>query len=478
MAQLGNFANTAGDSVFDALNPKNRRRSTVRVVSLEDSLHTDRRRVALAANNHDVFRNMSVLAWAIRRTIDYCCLWDFQPQTTDRGLNQALRELMARDNEPERCDFYGRMSWDDHRRTAQIGQLLNGDTFFARLRNRTIQQIEGPYVRDPVKKKNGARWVNGAKLDAFNRVQAWNVRTINWDSSETDREIAAGNIWQHMQFDHRPNVYRPVSPLTSAINSFRDVDETFDHMRAKVKLDQLFGLAFSRKEDAEALTDDDDDDEGGEESSGTERTINLGNGPASFDLDTGESVEVIQSSNPSQNSQEFLKLCLQVALKCLDLPFNFFDEAYTNFFGSRAAWNLFERSSTTRRESQKRLHYRYTPWRTWQWILPVDFGGTGELVLPASMSVENLKWKWVCRGVPFWKPQEELDSQLRMVAAGLKSMQDVCDDYGFGDYLENIREIMDERAEIERLGFVQRWNPNNLAVFLMDQKQAAAMGAK
>mgnify|MGYP003337033568 CR=1 FL=1 len=60
--------------------------------------------------------------------------------------------------------------------------------------------------------------------------------------------------------------------------------------------------------------------------------------------------------------------------------------------------------------------------------------------------------------ISFWKPQEELDVSLRCVAAGLQSMQDVCDERGFGDYLDNVAEIQKERNELASMGFLQTWS--------------------
>jgi hypothetical protein len=86
---------------------------------------------------------MGLMAWAIRRTLDYCCLWDFQPRTKDSGLNAELKRLMARDTEPEAIDYYGRMDWDDMRRVAEAQKLLSGDCFFVKMADGTLQMIEG-----------------------------------------------------------------------------------------------------------------------------------------------------------------------------------------------------------------------------------------------------------------------------------------------------------------------------------------------
>lgn len=453
------LSSPAGDQTYQALNPKNRRRSATRTVRLEDGLLTDRRREALSANALDVWRNMGLLSWAIRRTLDYCCLWDFQPRTKDRGLNEALKALMARDTSAEAIDVFGRMDWDDMRRTAESQKLLAGDCFFVKLRDGYLQQIEGTYCQSPKRAARDTRWINGAKLDRIGRVQAWNFAEEDPRSgARKDRDVRASSVLQHCQFEARPNQIRPQSPIVAALNEFRDLDETFDHMRAKVKLDQIFGLAFKRSEDADDL--DDEDAAADQKQTGAARQIELGDGPAVFDLDENEDVTSIQSEHPSSSTQEFLKLCTQVALKSLDLPYNFFDEAYTNFFGSRAAWLLFERACFARRKTQLRLHERLTKWRLWRWVLPVSEGGTGELVLPQGMLVQDVAFRWVPRGIAWWRPQEELDTALRAVASGLKSMQDVCDEFGFGDYVDNVREIQQEREELASLGFLQQWSKN------------------
>lgn len=456
---MANIVQAPMDETYQALNPKNRRRSTTRKVRNEDFLLNDNRRQALAANALDVWRNMGILAWAIRRTLDYCCLWDFQPRTQDPGLNAELKRLMTRDCEPEAIDTFGRMDWDDFRRVAESQKLLTGDSFFVKLSDGTLQMVEGAYCLNPTfSRRDQAQWVNGAKL-TNGRIVAWNFQEEDPRSGQrTDRAVKASNVWQHCQFEARPNLIRPQSPIVAALNEFRDLDETLDHMRAKVKLDQMFGLAFGRKADADAF--DEDDPQASDAQEGSARVVDFGDGPAVFDLDEGEEVTPIQSANPASSTQDFTRLCLAIALKSLDLPFNFFDEAHTNFFGSRAAWLLFERACHARRKTQERLHKKMTLWRLWRWVMPVDMGGTGEIALPGGMQVQDVVFKWVPRGVAWWKPQEELDTALRSVAAGLKSMQDVCDEHGFGDYLDNVREIQSERAELASMGFLQEWSKN------------------
>ena len=416
----------------------------------------------------------------IRRTLDYCCLFDFQPQTKDEGLNRDLRWLMQYYSEAERMDYVGRYEWDDMRRVAESLKIMTGDSFFVPLREWTVQQIEGSFCRNPTQFDNGGTWARGARLNRRGRVVQWNFRehllTSFGEYEYKDRQVPARNVWQHVQYEGRCNQIRGYAQIAPALNELRDIYETFDHARAKVKLEQIFGIAIFEKEDEEdipgGLTDENGDEV--EESDQAEAThYDFGSGPVVMRRTVGEDVKLLQSQNPSSATQEFLKLCIHVALKALDLPMNFFDEAHTNFFGSRAAWNLYERSCQPRRQSQLRLHHRMTKWRFMQWTLPADLGGTGEIKLPRAMTLDDMTYRWVPRGLPWWKPGEELDTNLAAVAAGLKTMQGVCDENNLGIYEENLKALAREREQAERFGFVLQFNPAKLAATLQPSVRQA-----
>lgn len=466
-----------GDDVYDALNPKGRRRTaSTSQIKPEDLLMNASRRDQMDANAQDVHRNFSLLQWMIRQTINYCTLFDFHPTTKDEGLNKDLRFLMSRDCEPENNDYVGRMSWDDMRSVAESLKIVAGDCFLVPLQEGTLQLIEGSYCRDPRSKRDG-RWLNGAKLNARNRVTAWNFREHDmlstFGSTWTDRDVSATKVWQHIQYEQRANLVRGLSSISAALNEMRDLYETMDLARAKIKLEQLFGIAiFRNHDDDEDIADavnENGDDEDADPDTEAEEFYDFGKGaPVVMDRTVGEKVEILQANSPGSNTIEFMRLCIQLVMLALDLPANFYNPSETNFFGSQAAWTLFERSCHRRRQSQLRLHKRMTRWRQWRWILPVDLNGTGEIVLPRSMSIEDLTYKWVPRGVPFWKPTEQLSAGLGRVAAGLTTMQGLCDETGSGLFEENLQNLRHELHKAEQLGFRMRINTARLDVTLED----------
>jgi hypothetical protein len=471
--------NTAiGDDVYDALNPKGRRRTaSTTTIKPEDLLMNSSRRDQMDANAQDVHRNFSLLQWMIRQTINYCTLFDFHPTTKDEALNKDLRFLMTRDCEPENNDYVGRMSWDDMRSVAESLKIVAGDCHIVPIQEGTLQLIEGSYCRDPRDKKDG-RWLSGAKLNARNRVMAWNFREFDMSSgyhasNYRDREVPASRVWQHIQYEQRANLVRGLSSISAALNEMRDLYETMDLARAKIKLEQLFGIAIFRNPDDDEDIADAVNENGAEEDTDPETEqeefYDFGKGaPVVMDRTVGEKVEILQANSPGSNTIEFMRLCIQLVMLALDLPANFYNPSETNFFGSQAAWTLFERSCHRRRQSQLRLHKRMTRWRQWRWILPTELNGTGEIALPRSMSIDDLTYKWVPRGVPFWKPTEQLSAGLGRVAAGLTTMQGLCDETGSGLFEENLQNLRHELTKAEKLGFRMRINTARLDVTLED----------
>lgn len=458
---------------YDAANSSRNRRSSSGQIRPEDKILDRTGRTRLSSNAMDLHRNAILFAWAIRRHLDYTTIFDFQPLTGDDGLNRELRELMERDSRPENCDVGGRHSWNRMRRLAEVRKLLDGDCGFLTLRNGLLQGVESHMIRNPaMSREDISRWEQGIKLAAGRRAVAYCLTDRDQHGLPYERVVPAGQFFLLGAFEGRFDQIRGISPVAGALNEFRDVYETKELINAKVKLDQIFGVAFMRDQGADSLADEfgtDGDTESEEESDedpSAPPSYDLGQGIKGFDLDKDEKIELIHSSNPSTQSQEFLQLSIAIAIKALDLPFNFFDESSTNFFGSKAAWIQYDRSCFAKREDQLELHRRYTIWRTIRWMMPRTFGGTAEIVLPRSMTLDDVKWRWVSRGMPWWNPNEELTVDLMAAAAGLKTLQQICDERGLGIWTENLKGLSAEFAAAQNLGFQLAFQPAKLPLSL------------
>ena len=126
----------------------------------------------------------------------------------------------------------------------------------------------------------------------------------------------ARNSWLLGYFD-RFDQTRGISPLASALNSFRDTYEGFDLALAQSKVAQLFALAIKRNS-IKAVEDL-------EEQEGPAKyrdEIDFNRGPVLLELDPGDVAEFLQSNNPSSNWQAFMNLVIAASLKALDIPFS------------------------------------------------------------------------------------------------------------------------------------------------------------
>ena len=431
---------------YDALQDKGRRKRASSVIVREDR-EIGKKRNQLRQTVNETAKNFAAVAWAIRRHLDYVALFDFHCRSKDPGLNRDIEFLMERDSRPTNFDAGGRLSREKFFRLMESRRVLDGDVGQLYLFNGTSQGIESDLIRDPDEdKKNnaaGREWVDGVEIDGAGYPYRFSLHTRKPSPNtgyQYSKTINASNLALYGFFERfASDQVRGISPVTSAINHFQDVKENIDYTLIKTKIHQIFALAFSRKSEATAL--DEVFPAGGEVSEDhapqcsdeiQPRQIDLSGGPTVFDLDPDESVDLLESKNPSNEFQQFSQTVLMIALKSLDIPYSFFDEAHTNYSGARGSWLQYERSTFDKRADQIELRRRWTYFKLTKWML------NDELTIPRSMSLADIHAEWVPLGMPWWKPSEEIVGDLKAIASGLNNPQRIAKERGTGDVFDNI----------------------------------------
>lgn len=439
-------------SGYDAADSRNRRRTVTGRTQAEDKILDKRKRLILTANSRDLSRNFAVAAWAIRKHLDYTTAFSFQAKTKDKALNEAVESFIERAARRENFDVARRHPLRRAVRIAEACRVKDGDLAWVKLApsgpaRGTIQAIEGDLIETPTQGLpdgfDPEEWVHGVRVNQSGVARSYAIcKRTNGSQKELKRIVQSGNVLFHAFYDRFDQV-RGVSPIASALNWFRDTYEGFEYALAKVKVAQLFGLAFHRDapepifgEGTATATADADED--GTEDSGYE--VDLTSGVYTLDLDPGDRVDLLESKTPSGETVDFLKLMIHVALRSLDIPFSFFDESFTNFYGSRGGLIQYLKSCKTKIQDLQDL---LNGWSRWRLGLAV---ADGELILPAGMAFDDLTWEWVPDGVPWWDPVKEVTGHRAAVEAGFTSPQRVCKETGT-DLETNLR----ERAEAERM---------------------------
>lgn len=423
---------------YDALNPGSKRRHSGSTVQSSDLALGTHDRQELMESARDVNRNFAAGAFMVRKHLDYVSTFSFQPKTGNQRLDEELTALMRWWSEPCNCDISGRHSLQGLLRLAESHRVVDGDIFLLKLSSGHLQGIEGDRVRNQSGLgitdsdfAGGDKLIHGVHVNKGGRPVAYDVYDKDIYGRYVDvRSIRAKYVLHHGYFDSFSQV-RGVSPIASAIPMFVDTLEMKEYARLKAKISQMMALSITRQ----APTYDDTD------GVSPDYEIDFGNGPVMINLDPGDEASFLESRTPATEFQSFITLSLQIASKALDIPWSFFDEAYTNYSGSRIALLQYIKSTQAKREQNQRLLDSITRWKLAQWSV------TGKLKAP----IEEIKWNWIPAGTPWFDPKAEAEADLMLIQNGLRTRREVRQER-YGDNWEDVvRELEQEKKLMDSL---------------------------
>ncbi len=463
---------------YDTLEPNGRRKSISRRVVREDALTRGTKRDGLQANASDLARNLSLAGWMVRRHLDYVATFTFHGRNEDQNLNLALENLMKTANRKTNADVAQKFTREKLFRLAETRRVLDGDTFLLKLSSMKMQGLQADLCRNPERPAKNETWINGVSIAKTAQALAFGVYDREgYQGTRFNRRVRARNMIHYGFFErYAQDQVRGVSPIVAALNPLRDTYENFDFALAKAKISQLFALAFYQEGDQSPLRiqnrpgTDEPADEDGDHVAEERGFYTFTKSDLMFtDLEPNEKVEILESKTPSRELQDFTQLVIMVALKALDIPYSFYDESHTNFFGSRAAWLHYERSCMDKRADQLEMRRDYTEWQLAGAVLD------GSLVLPPGMTIQDLQWEWVPRGMPWWDPSKEINGHVQAIDGALDNPQRICTSTGT-DFYDNVDKIAQAQEYAAAKGVDLSWNPvpQPIQVVENDDRNAAS----
>lgn len=447
---------------YDAAGPTRGKRKapSTRLMSEDNVLNKSKRKKTVSAGQ-DMFRNFSLVAWMVRRHLDYVTKFTLQVNinTPDKEYNKALNKQIEKEvkkrMKKDRFDIAHRHNLNRFVRIMETRSIIDNDFGIARFGTGHVQGLEGDRIQDPPEINKGELWTQGVRTNAQGAALQYGIynRGKSGKGYEFARRIGYQNFWLHGNFD-RIDQFRGISPFTAAINSAQDVYEGVDLSLAKLKVEQLFCMAIFRDASQKAgglPTVDENGNVSEEDQTGYD--VNFDAGPILLDMDPGESAQFLQSSAPGANTVDFINAVIGITLKSLDIPYSFYDESFTNFFGSRAAWLHYERGCRDKRDRIREFLDWWVQWTLMRLILD------GTIKLPAGMTLEDEFWEWVPDGMPWWDPVKEINGDNLAIKAGFTSPQKVCKERGKGDYYDNIDQTIEAYKYAKDNGFEPDWSP-------------------
>ena len=354
---------------YNATEDKGRRQAPATRVRHEADILTKYKRKKLMATAQDQMRNHALVAWMVRKHLDYVSKFHFSFRTDKPEIDTLVNRIFKWHGKPGNLDFMGRFGRDELFRMYEMEKVVNGDAALVKLDDLKLQAIES----DLIAKGSGAPDnVNdsGLVVDDWGRTLQYAIcrrppgyySRVDFHHLEDAENVIFDAYWTRLS-----SQFRGVSPLSVAINTVQDIHEAFEFNIVKAKMHALFGVAVMRDANgtdgdfggaggATSETEDEDATATGSTFDLNPRAINI------LDLNPGEKAEILESKTPSSEFVEGSHLFIHIAMLALDIPVTSFDSRRSSFSARIADLNEYEVSTDSKRTKNKYVRQAYSDW--------------------------------------------------------------------------------------------------------------------
>jgi capsid protein len=430
---------------YNSVDDTTRRRKPVTRTTSEISILTAPKREKASATARDDRRNMTILAWMIRRHLDNVSRFTPHIRTGDDKVNQIVKKLLVWHSRARQFDVLGKHGRDEWLRMFEACKVISGDCAGLKSAGGKLQGIEGDRIfrssDAPIDK--GITSEGLVKNDDGTRKEFCVCKRSGQYGNTLmfDRLVHASDMIFDAYWPERFDSDRGVSPLLTALNEGADVRETWEWLVLKAKASALFGLAFTRTgaDPMNPMASDEPTSAPGTQAESYSAQI-LASVKAknviNLDLDPGDSVTEIESKTPNPAIVDFTRELIRSILLSLDIPFTFYDSLTASFSARIADRNEYEESCEWKREKNiSVLDDIYGGWLLPTWA-KADLFGFGKALQTANISVEEVaaSLRWVPAGRPWLDRAGEMSGHILALAAGTTSIPRICSSYGDDAY--------------------------------------------
>lgn len=402
------------------------------VLREEDDVLKFRDRDRVDSKSLDIQRNSGNAAWSVRKHNDFVATHTFNCQSEDATLDEDIEGLVAEWSEPEEFDIRARFGLEDHIRLDETQRTVRGDCLIQRIRNGRVQLIEADRIRNPDLRKYRGDWKNGCLQNANGRITHYAIHKRKNGGFEFEKVLRASEVF-HFGYYMRHDQRRGISPMLAVVNNLEQTQNAVKFAQAKQVISQIFGLVVSKD-------------------SPESKPVDL-TAPFIMELNKEEKAEFLSDDTPSSEFDSFLRHVISMSMKALDLPYNFYDESHTNFFGSRAALNLYLMSCLAKRRGVRNLLHNLTKFR-------LNYEITrGRLRLPRSMDLDKLYRKyceWIPIGMQWWNPQQEAKAAEIMLRLGLTTRAEIRKQTHGDSWFSLADRIEQEQVRLANMNFLDQ----------------------
>ena len=451
--RLGQFRRNPVSFGYNAVEDRGRRQAPRTIVISEDDVLNATKRRKLQATAKDQPRNVSILAWMLRRHLDYVSRFAPHIRTGIPEIDKKVISLLKWHGHRDNFDIAGRHGRDDFMRIFEASKSIDGDVLAIKLDSGHLQGIEGDLVAKPSDLDNVPKQYqekisqHGLVLNDQLRVEKYCLckrQSINGTGRDFVRLIDRDDAIFDGYFS-RFSQTRGISLFAPTVNMVQDMSETLEWVALKAKLHALFGLAFKRQATGGMRWNKDgySDSTNNEDTTKNPYEVQITpRGIFTLDLDPGDDVTPIESKEPSTELLGFTREEIRMILLALDIPFTAYDSMQASFSARIADRAEYEESAADKRRKNAEVLTEYSSWKLVRWASQPEV--LGDLLAKNKLSLPELQTQleWIPAGTPWLDKQSEIRGDQLAVGMGADSTPRVARRRGLDAY-----QIIDEQAE-------------------------------
>lgn len=398
-----------------------------------------------------------------------------------RELEKKIRNEFSLWAESTLCDNNDQNNFYELQQIAFMDWLRNGEEFVLikyvdelpympyQLRLKLVEadristpgSLDGDYDGFDEVKKNGNRIVNGVEISKDGKVEAYYISSkypdedsfgekTDWKRVVKRGEKTGNSNILHIFNAERAEQYRGVPFLAPVIESVKQLSRYTEAEIMAAVLNSMFAI-FITTNNAEGLDGFGGDDESSEEDVPEEKDedIEIGTGTVHF-LKTGEGVQPVSVSHPSQNFDDFTKAMAKYIGAALEIaPEVLLKEFSKNFSASKGAMNESWRAFKMRRKwfVDDFCQEVYMLWLS-------EAVSKGRIHAPGFFNnpmirkaYSNCRWNGPTQGQI--DPGKEVTAAAQRVKEGFSTREDECAAMNGSDFEDNARTLEKENQMLK-----------------------------
>ncbi len=425
------------------------RRSPAITIKTQDLMLDKRKRKVGTATIREQLTNSELLAWIVRKHLDYVSRFEINFRSGDKDLDLEVKSLLDWHGRRENFDIARRHNRNQWMWIFEMTKVVNGDASGIKLRSGQLQGLDSSQIAKPDdwgnnkdRKKQDKISDHGLILGKYGETQEFCVCVRNKSGRLIfDHFEKAVNMVYDGYFTGF-NQTRGHSPLLASINNVVDLSDIVLYTKINLKLKNIFGMAVFR-DTADPLGNSNQYTEETDEDTGETTTTSIAPNQISIlDLDQSDKIESFETNSPGANSMDFMDKLTRAVMLALDIPYTSFDSSKASFSARIGDRSEYEKSAELKRDKNAQVLREIYAWRIGDWYNNNEqFRAIADKAgFDAGMIIRRLDI--IPTGTTWMDKLNEVKGDILAVSLGLENIPRLARKRGVDAY-----EIMQEQAE-------------------------------